>query len=113
MSLQSDRWIRKMALEHGMIEPFAEGSQGAGIISYGLSSYGYDVRVGTEFKVYAAAPTGVSTGAVRTAAVSWWPDRGGLTRNSPNTRHRRNESSNHTPTNDVRRWPENCSASVP
>ncbi len=52
MSLQSDRWIRRMALEHGMIEPFAERAEGEGVISYGLSSYGYDVRVSREFKVF-------------------------------------------------------------
>ncbi len=52
MSLQSDRWIRRMALEHGMIEPFAELAEREGVISYGLSSYGYDVRVSREFKVF-------------------------------------------------------------
>ena len=52
MSLQRDRWIRQMAQQHGMIEPFAERSDGNGIISYGLSSYGYDVRVSREFKVF-------------------------------------------------------------
>ena len=52
MSIQSDRWIRRMSLEHGMIEPFCERSEGRGVISYGLSSYGYDVRVGRHFKVF-------------------------------------------------------------
>lgn len=56
MSLQSDRWIRKMALEHRMIEPFVESqmklSDGKKIVSYGLSSYGYDLRVSREFKVF-------------------------------------------------------------
>jgi dCTP deaminase len=52
MSLQSDRWIRQMALEQRMIEPFSERCGGGGIISYGLSSYGYDVRLGNEFKVF-------------------------------------------------------------
>ena len=52
MSLQSDRWIREMALEHGMIEPFCERCEGERIVSYGLSSYGYDVRIGDEFKVF-------------------------------------------------------------
>ncbi|MBM3207096.1 MAG: dCTP deaminase [Chlamydiae bacterium] len=56
MSLQSDRWIRQMAEEEGMIEPFV-GEQvryndGKKIISYGLSSYGYDLRVSREFKVF-------------------------------------------------------------
>ncbi len=52
MSLQSDRWIRRMALDHRMIEPFVERCEGNGIVSYGLSSYGYDVRVSDEFKVF-------------------------------------------------------------
>jgi len=56
MALQSDRWIRQMAKTHGMIEPFVEGqvrhANGEKIISYGLSSYGYDLRVATEFKVF-------------------------------------------------------------
>lgn len=52
MGLQSDRWIREMATEHGMIEPFAERAEGDGIVSWGLSSYGYDVRVAPEFKVF-------------------------------------------------------------
>jgi len=52
MSIQSDRWIREMAREHGMIEPFAERTDAGGVISYGLSSYGYDVRVGRHFKVF-------------------------------------------------------------
>ena len=52
MSIQSDRWIRKMAQENRMIEPFSERSDGDGVISYGLSSYGYDVRVSNEFKVF-------------------------------------------------------------
>lgn len=56
MSLQSDRWIRQMALEEGMIEPFVETQVryvgGSKVISYGLSSYGYDLRVAREFKVF-------------------------------------------------------------
>ena len=52
MSIQADRWIREMSLKRGMIEPFVERCEGDAIISYGLSSYGYDVRVGTEFKVF-------------------------------------------------------------
>ncbi len=56
MSLQSDRWIRKMALEHKMIEPFMDGQvrelNGKKLVSYGLSSYGYDLRVAEEFKVF-------------------------------------------------------------
>jgi dCTP deaminase len=56
MSLQSDRWIRQMAKMHGMIEPFSENQvrhiDGEKVISYGLSSYGYDLRVSNEFKVF-------------------------------------------------------------
>lgn len=52
MGLKPDHWIRKMALEHGMIEPFAEGQPRSGVISYGLSSYGYDIRVADEFKIF-------------------------------------------------------------
>jgi dCTP deaminase len=56
MALQSDRWIRQMAKTHGMIEPFVEGQvrqqDGEKIVSYGLSSYGYDLRVADEFKVF-------------------------------------------------------------
>jgi dCTP deaminase len=53
MAIKPDTWIRKMALEHRMIEPFAESQVGNGIISYGISSYGYDIRVGDEFRVFA------------------------------------------------------------
>ena len=56
MSIKSDKWIRRMAQEHGMIEPFVERqvrTEGAErLISYGVSSYGYDVRCADEFKVF-------------------------------------------------------------
>jgi dCTP deaminase len=52
MGLKSDRWIRKMAIEHRMIEPFADGQVRDGVISYGTSSYGYDIRVTDEFKIF-------------------------------------------------------------
>jgi dCTP deaminase len=52
MAVKSDRWIRKMALEHGMIEPFSDKQVREGTISYGLSSYGYDVRIADEFKIF-------------------------------------------------------------
>jgi dCTP deaminase len=52
MSIKSDRWIKKMALEHRMIEPFVDTQTGAGVVSYGVSSYGYDIRVADEFKVF-------------------------------------------------------------
>ena len=45
MSIKPDRWIKKMALEHRMIEPFHEKQVREGVISYGLSSYGYDARI--------------------------------------------------------------------
>lgn len=52
MSIKSDRWIRRMAEEHGMIEPFAARQAREGVISYGVSSYGYDMRVAREFRVF-------------------------------------------------------------
>ncbi len=56
MALQSDKWIRRMAKEYKMIEPFAESqvreNNGNKLISFGLSSYGYDLRVASEFKVF-------------------------------------------------------------
>ena len=57
MSIKADRWIRRMAEEQGMIEPFVagqvrEGASGDRLISYGTSSYGYDVRCADEFKVF-------------------------------------------------------------
>lgn len=59
MSIKSDRWIRQMALEHGMIEPFEENQVREGVISYGLSSYGYDIRVTDEFKIFTNALSAV------------------------------------------------------
>ena len=52
MGLKPDHWIRRMALEHGMIEPFVESQVREGVISCGLSSYGYDIRVADEFKIF-------------------------------------------------------------
>ena len=52
MSIQSDRWIREQALKHRMIEPFSEKQVREGVVSYGLSSYGYDLRVSDEFKIF-------------------------------------------------------------
>ncbi|WP_040817839.1 dCTP deaminase, partial [Aequoribacter fuscus] len=57
MSIKSDRWIKEMATQHGMIEPFEPGqvrqdAAGDKIVSYGTSSYGYDVRCSREFKVF-------------------------------------------------------------
>jgi dCTP deaminase len=52
MGLKPDHWIRKMALEYRMIEPFEAGQVRDGVISYGVSSYGYDIRVADEFKIF-------------------------------------------------------------
>jgi len=52
MSLMPDSWIREMARDRRMIEPFVEGQKREGVISYGLSSYGYDARVSDEFKIF-------------------------------------------------------------
>ena len=52
MAIKSDRWIRKMALEHDMINPFNDRQVRDGVISYGLSSYAYDLRVADEFKIF-------------------------------------------------------------
>lgn len=52
MGLKPDHWIRKMAMEHKMIEPFEDKQVRNGVISYGVSSYGYDVRVADEFKIF-------------------------------------------------------------
>ena len=52
MGLKPDHWIRKMAIEQRMIEPYAEEQVRDGVISYGVSSYGYDIRVADEFKIF-------------------------------------------------------------
>lgn len=52
MGLKPDHWIARMALEHKMIEPFAESQVREGVISYGVSSYGYDMRIAAEFKLF-------------------------------------------------------------
>jgi dCTP deaminase len=52
MGLKPDHWIKKMALEHRMIEPFVDSQVRSGAISYGVSSYGYDIRVTDEFKIF-------------------------------------------------------------
>ncbi len=52
MGLKPDHWIRKMALEHKMIEPYVNTQERKGVISYGVSSYGYDLRVADEFKIF-------------------------------------------------------------
>ena len=63
MSIKSDKWIRRMAEQQGMIEPFEPGqvrqAEGRKLISYGTSSYGYDIRCAPEFKVL---PTSTAPG---------------------------------------------------
>lgn len=52
MPVMPDHWIRRMAQDHAMIEPFVETQKRDGVISYGLSSYGYDARVADEFRIF-------------------------------------------------------------
>ena len=52
MSVKPDKWIRRMSLEHKMIEPFTDRQVREGVISYGVSSYGYDIRVANEFRIF-------------------------------------------------------------
>src|SRR3979411_1407059 len=52
MSVKPDRWIRRKALENKMIEPFTDRQMREGVISYGVSSYGYDIRVADEFRIF-------------------------------------------------------------
>ncbi len=59
MAIKPDHWIKKMALEHKMIDPFVDHSVREGVISYGLSSYGYDIRVADEFKIFTNVNTAV------------------------------------------------------
>jgi dCTP deaminase len=52
MGVKPDHWIKKQALANGMIEPFVDAQIREGVISYGVSSYGYDIRVADEFKIF-------------------------------------------------------------
>ncbi len=52
MTVKPDHWIRRMANEHGMIEPYVDQQEREGVISYGVSSYGYDIRVADDFKIF-------------------------------------------------------------
>jgi deoxycytidine triphosphate deaminase len=70
MGLKPDHWIRKMALEQRMIEPFVDGQVREGVISYGLSSYGYDIRVADEFKVFQPEITAARLSDVQCAYVA-------------------------------------------
>ena len=70
MGLRPDHWIRKMALEQRMIEPFVDGQVRDGVISYGLSSYGYDIRVADEFKIFQPEITAAKLSDVQCAYVA-------------------------------------------
>jgi len=59
MSIKPDRWIRQMAEVHRMIEPFCHAQVAEGTISYGLSSYGYDLRLADEFKIFIPPRDGI------------------------------------------------------
>ncbi len=59
MTIKADKWIRKMAVEHRMIKPFAEKQVSKGVISFGLSSYGYDIRIANEFKIFTNINTAI------------------------------------------------------
>ena len=52
MSIKSDKWISRMARDHGMIEPYEDRQMREGVISYGVSSYGYDIRIADEFMIF-------------------------------------------------------------
>ena len=52
MSIKSDKWIKKMSNQEGMIKPFVESNIREDVVSYGLSSYGYDIRVSDEYKIF-------------------------------------------------------------
>jgi dCTP deaminase len=56
MAIKADSWIQRMAQEHGMIEPFTAEQVAQGTISFGLSSYGYDLRLADEFKIFEPPP---------------------------------------------------------
>ena len=59
MTVQSDKWIKKIAKEKGMIKPFVSKQVRKGKISFGLSSYGYDARVSNEFKIFTNVNSGI------------------------------------------------------
>jgi dCTP deaminase len=59
MPVKNDLWIARMAREHGMIEPFEKSQVRDGVISYGVSSYGYDIRVADEFRIFTNVNTSI------------------------------------------------------
>jgi len=76
MSIMPDTWIRRMAQDAAMIQPFVESQRREGVISYGLSSYGYDARLADEFKIF----TNVDNAVVDPKVFS---DQGFVTRRGP------------------------------
>lgn len=59
MSIKPDHWIRTMCLNHKMIDPFVEKQVRQGVVSYGVSSYGYDIRVANQFKIFTNVNTAI------------------------------------------------------
>ena len=57
--IKNDRWIRKMSREHAMISPFEEKQVRKDVISFGLSSYGYDLRIADQFKIFTNINTSI------------------------------------------------------
>ena len=106
MGLKPDHWIKKMALEHKMIEPFVDEQVSAGTISYGLSSFGYDIRVADEFRIFTPATgrrflirPGFEQIDVRCAHRTLPPDHVVHERTQPATRALKSSIiSSHTPT---------------
>jgi dCTP deaminase len=70
LSIKPDHWIRRMAEEQAMIEPFESAQVRGDVISYGLSSYGYDIRLANDFKVPATAAAGPAAGVLDPKAVT-------------------------------------------
>ncbi len=74
MSIKSDRWIRRMAAQ-GMIEPFEPGQvreiDGRKIVSYGTSSYGYDIRCAREFKIFTSSTSRATSASSRRTRSRW------------------------------------------
>jgi dCTP deaminase len=71
MAIKSDRWIREQAIQQGMIQPFSEKQVKDGVISYGLSSYGYDLRVSNEFKIFPSFPSRPTPSSSRLIPLLW------------------------------------------
>ena len=76
MSIRPDRWIREMCRTHGMIEPFEEKQVREGVISFGVSSYGYDIRIADEFKIFTNVNSTIVDPKNMDAASTWSPSPG-------------------------------------